>query len=54
MINNATLLWQTCLQTDGKFTSDTAQDLQTRNVKSPVVVIESLRNLTLTPVRDFL
>ncbi|XP_042267790.1 uncharacterized protein C3orf20-like [Thunnus maccoyii] len=41
----------TCLQTDGRFTSDTAQDLlQARKVKSPVVVIESRKNLTLTPV----
>ncbi|XP_076588545.1 uncharacterized protein LOC143321790 [Chaetodon auriga] len=37
-----------CLQTEGKFISDAAQDLLLS--KSPVEVLESKRNLTLTPV----
>ncbi|XP_071351097.1 uncharacterized protein C3orf20-like isoform X2 [Trachinotus anak] len=39
-----------CLQTDVKFTSDAAQDLLARKIKSPAVVLESKRKLTLTPV----
>ncbi|XP_032379593.1 uncharacterized protein C3orf20 isoform X2 [Etheostoma spectabile] len=41
----------TCLQTEGKFTSDFAQDLLlARKTTSLDVVLESKRNLTLTPV----
>lgn len=49
------LHWQLCLQTEGQFASDAAQGLLlTRKTKSPSVVQESKRNLTLTPLRDFL
>ncbi|XP_063765818.1 uncharacterized protein C3orf20-like isoform X2 [Eleginops maclovinus] len=41
----------TCLQTEEKFTSDFAQDLLLlRKTKNPAVILESKRNLTLTPV----
>ncbi|XP_034001911.1 uncharacterized protein LOC117494975 isoform X2 [Trematomus bernacchii] len=41
----------TCLQTEEKLTSDSAQDLLLlRKTTNPVVVLESKRNLTLTPV----
>ncbi|XP_045892699.1 uncharacterized protein C3orf20-like isoform X2 [Micropterus dolomieu] len=44
-----------CLQTEGQFASDAAQGLLlTRKTKSPSVFQESKRNLTLTPLRDFL
>ncbi|XP_047451871.1 uncharacterized protein C3orf20-like isoform X3 [Mugil cephalus] len=42
---------QLCLQTEGKFTSDFAQDLLlVRKTKYPADVLESKRNPTLTPV----
>ncbi|XP_059192145.1 uncharacterized protein C3orf20-like [Centropristis striata] len=42
---------ETTLQTEEKFTSDSAHDLVLgRKIKSPAVVLESKRNLTLTPV----